>query len=158
MQLSSRIGKNKLQKLKLFLIGTGFFWIFAWSVFGSILGARINQIMVTAANPSWLIGVQKSVLTAAHSHMNNMAITLILFGMTISQIRGFVSNRAITLTCFLNLVSIPIFGFGMVFEAFYPTVNGNLSFFTFVVAIGAILYMMTTVVWSSFFILAYLKK
>ena len=115
-------------------------------------------MIATEANLSWLVGVQKSLLTAAHSHMNNMAITLIIFGLTLNQIRGFISERVIKIVCTLNLISIPLFGIGMLFEAFYPPVAGSLSAFTAIVALGAIFYMITLAIWSSFFILAYLKS
>ncbi len=136
----------------------GFFWIFAWSIFGSILGAKINQIIITGADPSWLVGVQKSILTAAHSHMNNMAITLILFALSLNYIRSFISPKVINTVCFMQLISIPVFGIGMLFEAFYPPVVGHLSFFAILVALGGILYMISICVWSCFFLLSSLKS
>jgi hypothetical protein len=147
-----------LQKLKLFLIGSGFFWIFAWSVFGSILSAKINLIIVSGVDSAWLIGLQKSLLTAAHSHMNNMAITTILFGLTISQIDGLISKLIIKLVCLINLISIPFFGLGLLLEAFYPPVSGHFSVFTAFSAFGGVLYLLTVAVWSSFFIFSYVKR
>lgn len=149
-----RLGRIKLQKLKLFLMGSGFFWIFAWSVFGSILGAKINLLIISGADSNWLVGLQKSLLTAAHSHMNNMAITLILFALTMNQIRSFISFKTIKMICLLQLVSIPLFGVGMLGEAFYPPMASHVSILTGIVALGGILYMISLVIWSSFFILA----
>ncbi|MES2615170.1 MAG: hypothetical protein V4591_07135 [Bdellovibrionota bacterium] len=147
-----------MQKLKLFLIGCGFFWIFAWSVFGSLLGAKINLVVASGSDLMWLVGLQKSLLTAAHSHMNSMAISLILFALTISHISSFISKYMIKVVCFGNLISIPIFGFGMLLEAFYPPAAGHFSVFTALVALGAILYMITVMFWASFFILGCIKK
>ena len=146
-----------MQKLKLLLIAFGFFWIFAWSVFGSILGAKINLILATGANSSWLVGVQKNLLAAAHAHMNSMSIILILLALSLNQIKGFVSNRIIKIICLTNLISMPLFGMGLLFEAFYPSASGSLSIFTAVAALGAILYMLTIGIWSSFFIVSYTR-
>jgi hypothetical protein len=59
---------------------------------------------------------------------------------------------------FTNLFSVPLFGLGLLMEAFFPPARGNLSPWTGLVAFGGIFYMMSMAIWSSFFILAYVKS
>ena len=156
--MSTREGIFKLQKLKRFLIGSGFFWIFSWSVFGSLIGAKINLILATQANVTWLQSVQRSLLTTAHAHMNNMSVTLILMALSLNLIREFVSEKIIRLICVTNLISIPLFGIGLLFEACYPTTQGSFSSWTVLVAVGGIAYMITILLWSVFFMLGAMAK
>ena len=104
---------NSLQKYKLFLIGIGFFWIFSWCIFGSILGAEVKLLNSTAVTPSEFMIWQRTLLRSAHAHMNSMGITTILIGLSIPHIKNMISEKKIKMIILTNLVSIPIFGFGI---------------------------------------------
>ncbi len=147
-----------LQRTKLLLIGLGFFWIFAWSVFGSILGSRIEIMSATNADPTWLIGWQRTLLRSAHAHMNLMGITTILIGLTLNHLRTYFSQKNAKLLIIINTVSIPIFGFGIVLQAFYPNSNGTVSPVTAIAALGGILYIISIGIWSALFIFSAMKK
>ena len=147
-----------MQKFKLFFVGCGFFWIFLWSVFGSLLGAKINLLIVTNQNSTWFGSLEQSLLTAAHAHMNSMSITLILMGLSMTYLQGLFSTKIIKIVSATNLISIPVFGLSMMMEAFHPPVVNAFSPWTFLVALGGILYMMTMAIWSGFFFLASFQK
>ncbi len=151
-------GIFKVQRLKYLLIGAGFFWIFAWSVFGTLIGAKINLIYTTGADQSWLAGAQKSLFTAAHSHMNSMALTTILFGLTLPYLNGLIPTNLIKTVALLNLISVPCFGFGLLLESFYPPIIGQWSPFIIMSSLGAVFYMLTMAVWCGFFLMASLKR
>ena len=57
-----------------------------------------------------------------------------------------------------NLVSIPIFGFGIILEAFFPDITGKISLISAISAIGGIFYILTMAIWSSLFIFSAMKK
>lgn len=147
-----------MQRLKHFMIGFGFFWIVAWSICASVLGSRIEQLTATGADPQWLVSWQRDLLRSAHAHMNLMGMLLIVIALSISQIKNHVSPKNIKLICIGNLISIPIFGFGIAIKAFYPPMNGQISSVSGIAALGGIVYILTIGLWASLFIFAALKK
>jgi hypothetical protein len=149
---------NSLQKYKLFLIGIGFFWIFSWCIFGSILGAQVKLLNSTAVTPSEFMIWQRTLLRSAHAHMNSMGITTILIGLSIPHIKNMISEKKIKIIILTNLVSIPIFGFGIILEAFFPDIIGKISLISAISAIGGIFYILTMAIWSSLFIFSAMKK
>ncbi|KAB8029041.1 hypothetical protein [Fluviispira multicolorata] len=147
-----------MQKTKLLLIGLGFFWIFAWSIFGSVLGSRIEIMSATNADPTWLIGWQRTLLRSAHAHMNLMGITTLLIALTLSHIKIYLPRKYVSIIIIVNSLSIPIFGLGIVLQAFFPNANGNISPVTAIAALGGILYIITIGIWSALFIFTAMKK
>jgi hypothetical protein len=147
-----------LHKLKMCIIGLGFFWLFAWSVFGSILGSQIEVLNSTNLEPSAFMTWQRTLLRSAHAHMNSMGITTILIGLTIPHIKGYIHEKFIKQITLSNIISIPIFGIGIVMESFYPPMNGKISFVTGVAATGGIIYIITIAMWSALFIFSAMKK
>ncbi len=140
-----------MQRLKFFMIGFGFFWMFLWAVIGSLLGAKLNHIYATGSNVSWLHSVEKSLIKTAHAHMNSMAMTTILMGLCLPPLAGYIPTKWIKFTIISHLLSLPLFGFGLLLEAFYPTQIGQLSILLFVKSMGAILFMISLALWSGFF-------
>ena len=147
-----------LQKFKMIVIGLGFFWIFSWCIFGSILGAQIETLSASLFEPSGYMVWQRTLLRSAHAHMNSMGITTILIGLSIAHIRSAISEKKIKTIIILNLVSIPTFGLGIILEAFFPVIIGKFSLVTTLSAIGGIFYILTMAIWSSLFIFSALKK
>lgn len=148
-----------MQKLRFFFIGLGFFWLFLWSILGSLIGVKLNRIALSSG-PSldqidpW----QKKLLTQAHSHMNMMGITFILMGLTLGFLRGVVAKSHIKAVCFLHLFSVVFFGFGLVAEAFYPSEMGRISWAIGMTTLGGCGYMLTVMIWGCFFLSFTLKQ
>ncbi len=147
-----------LQKLKMLVIGLGFFWIFAWCIFGSILAAQIETLRSSLIESSGFMVWQRTLLRSAHAHMNSMGITTILIGLSIEHIKTVLSEKKLKMIIFLNLISIPIFGLGIILEAFFPVIIGKLSLVTAFSAIGGIIYILTIAILSSLFIFTAMKK
>jgi hypothetical protein len=147
-----------LQKFKMIVIGLGFFWIFSWCIFGSILGTQIEALATSLVEPSGYMIWQRTLLRSSHAHMNSMGITTILLGLSIGHIRSTLSEKKIKTIIILNLISIPIFGMGIILEAFFPVIIGKFSLVTSFSAIGGIIYIITMGIWSSLFIFSALKK
>ena len=101
---------------------------------------------------------QRTLLRSAHAHMNSMGITTILIGISLPHIKNMISEKKIKLIILTNLVSIPIFGFGIILEAFFPEVIGKISIVSAISAIGGIFYILTIAIWSSLFIFSSMKK
>lgn len=148
-----------MQKLRFFFIGFGFFWLFLWSILGSLIGVKLNRIALSAGPALDQIDPwQKKLLTQAHSHMNMMGITMILIGMTLGLLRGMIANKYIKTVCFVHLFSVALFGFGLVAEAFYPSEMGHISWAVGVTTLGGCGYMLTMMIWACFFFSFSLKQ
>lgn len=143
-----------MQKIRNLFIGAGFFWIFAWSIVGSILGVRINLLAQREVNNSTFMLWEKSVLASAHAHMNVMGITTILIGVSMVFIATRFRETWIKCVAGANLASVPLFGAGLCFEAFYPPNDGMMSWCTGITALGGIIYMLTMAIWAGFFFVA----
>lgn len=147
-----------LQKFKMIVIGLGFFWIFTWCIFGSILGSQIKTLHSSLIEPTEYMIWQRTLLRSAHAHMNSMGITTILIGLSIGYIREILTEKKIKTIVTLNLIAIPIFGLGIILEGFFPTIIGKFSLITSFSAVGGIIYILTMAIWSSLFIFSALKK
>lgn len=140
------------------VIGFGFFWIFAWCIFGSILGVQIEQLTLSLGEFSGQMQRQRELLKSAHAHMNSMGITTILVGLSIRYIESLLSRKKIKIIVIFNLASIPIFGLGIVCEAFLPAVASKITFTTAISALGGIIYIISIAIWASLFLFNALKK
>lgn len=146
-----------MQKLRNLFIGAGFFWIFTWSIVGSILGVRINLLAQREVKESALMLWEKSVLASAHAHMNVMGITTILIGMSMVFIATRFRETWIKSVAGANLASVPLFGLGLCLEALYPPANGMMPWCAGITALGGIVYMVTMAIWAGFFFLAAMR-
>ncbi|WGL58756.1 hypothetical protein QEJ31_09485 [Pigmentibacter sp. JX0631] len=147
-----------MQKYKFLLIGLGFFWIAAWSIFGSILAVLIQQITISQIPTSEFMQNQRTLLKSAHAHMNVMGYSAILLGLSLNIILPYFSKKLLKIIIITFLTSIPIFGTGLILEAFNPDQIGKISYATAISATGGGLYILAMFIWSSLFLFRYLKK
>jgi hypothetical protein len=134
-----------------FLVGSGFVWIAAWALLGSLLGARINWSL-WSEDIVWLESQQRALLRTAHAHMNSMSFAVILMGLSYSAAVRFAPQKYLHLACYAALLGIPLFGSGLVLEAFFPTVRNNLSPLTLLTAAGGTLAMGAFFFWGLLFL------
>lgn len=147
-----------LQKYKYLLIGLGFFWMVAWSIFGSLLAVQIQQLGLSEVQATETMLQQRSLLKSAHAHMNTMGLSTILVGLTLPLIIPFFSEKLIKTLIKLYVISIPLFGLGLLLEAFFPNELGKISIPTGISALGGGLYILTLAIWSALFLFKYLQK
>jgi hypothetical protein len=144
-------------RLSRFLIGTGFSWMMFWSIAGSLIGARIN-LVASSAETTWLQSWERTLLRTAHAHMNLMSITLILMGLTYVQALGLGGQKLVSKTCAFACASLPIFGLGLVLEAYFPPQSGSVSLVTAVTALGGIVYILCIAIWGALFLFGAMRK
>lgn len=147
-----------MQKYKFLLIGLGFFWIAAWSIFGSILAVLIQQMTISQIPSSEFMQIQRALLKSAHAHMNVMGYSAILLGLSLNFIAPYFSKRLIKSNILTFLLSVPIFGAGLILEAFNPNEIGKISYSTAISAIGGGLYILSLFLWSGLFLYRFFKK
>lgn len=147
----------KLQKIKHLMIGLGFFWIFCATVLGSIVGMKINTMLAHDSSNTWIFSLQKTLLVSAHSHMNLMAIITILIGLTLSIVWGQVSERLLKFAILCNMLAMPLFVFGLLLKALFINTSGH-PFLTQIMAIGAILYIISIGIFAAIFIYLFVRK
>ena len=147
-----------MQKYKFLLIGLGFFWIAAWSIFGSILAVIIQQITISQIPTSEFMQTQRTLLKSAHAHMNVMGYSAIFLGLSLHIIIPYFPKKILKFNMIAFLFSIPIFGIGLILEAFNPDQIGKVSYPTAISAIGGGLYILTMFIWSGLFLFRFLKK
>ncbi len=147
-----------MQKYKYLLIGLGFFWIVAWSIFGSILAVQIQQLILSQVQESEAMVVQRTLLKSTHAHMNTMGLSAVLVGLSLNSIAPYFSVRLLKALIFLFISSIPLFGLGLLFEAFLPNELGKISIPTSLSALGGGIYILSLAVWSALFLFKFLQK
>lgn len=133
------------------MIGVGFIWFSLWSIFGSLIGSRINLIMASA-DQLWLQSWERTLLRTTHAHMNSMAIIIVLMGLSIKSAARFMSTKTLYITCFSAALSVPIFGAGLIFEAFNAPQLGKISSFTAITALGGSLFLFAVGTWGALFL------
>ncbi len=147
-----------MQKYKYLLIGLGFFWIVAWSIFGSILAVQIQQLILSQVQESEAMVIQRTLLKTAHAHMNTMGLSAVLVGLSINSVIPYFPTTLLKVIIYLFISSIPLFGIGLILEAFIPNELGKISLATSLSAIGGGLYILTVAVWSALFLFKFLQK
>jgi len=140
----------KLQKIRLLIIGLGFFWIFFATTLGGLVGAKINNAIIHADNSHWLQGFEKTLLVSAHTHINLMSVVSVLLALSLSLIwnRQESSQRFIRSVIWTNLVSMNVFGLGLIVKAFFI----HSVFLTSIIALASILYIISTACFASLFL------
>lgn len=147
-----------MQKYKYLLIGLGFFWIVAWSIFGSILAVQIQQLILSQVQESEAMVIQRTLLKTAHAHMNTMGLSAVLVGLSINSIVPYFPTTVLKVIIYLFISSIPLFGIGLILEAYIPNELGKISLATSLSALGGGLYILTVAVWSALFLFKFLQK
>ncbi len=144
----------KLQKLRYILIGLGFFWIFVSTVLGSLIGVRITFLTSQQSAEAWMQSMEKIMLVSSHSHLNLMAMVMVLMGVTLKFIWDIRFIKILNAAVWANIVSIPIFILGILARAF----TTNSLFFTGLTAFGAIFYIISVGIYGSFFLYKFFKS
>jgi hypothetical protein len=133
------------------LVSSGFLWIALWAVFGSLLGARLNEALRTE-DAAWLASTQRELLRSAHAHMNAISYGLVLMGVTWTSARREVSERAARLAALSALFGTFVFGIGLVGEAFAPSTREGIAVAAWVSAAGGLGVIFAFGAWGSFFL------
>ena len=133
------------------LICSGFLWIALWATVGSLLGARINQALLTQ-DTAWIASLQRELLRTAHAHMNTMSYGLILMGVTYVAARREVSEKATRMAALAALFGTVLFGAGLVGEAFSPTTSEGVSAATALSVVGGLGVILSFGAWGVYFL------
>lgn len=125
----------------------GFAWIFIWSVLGGLLGAQVNRI-AASAETSWLQSWQRMLLRTAHAHMNSMGVILVLMGLVSLRVASSQNRKILNLALNCALVGIPIFGFGLLCEAYNAPTASGMSLAAGITVAGGCLYLASLALWT----------
>lgn len=140
-----------MPKIARTLVGFGFLWMAAWAMFGALLGARLNQALLTE-DATWLDGLQRTLFRTAHAHMNSMSLTLIAMGLSYLAARRRAPEKTLTLCCLSALVGTVVFGAGLLLEAFFPPTRGVIPWASAVSALGGVVHILALGLWGIVFI------
>lgn len=140
-----------MPKIARTLVGFGFLWMAAWAMFGALLGARLNQALLTE-DATWLDGLQRTLFRTAHAHMNSMSLTLIAMGLSYLAARRRAPEKTLTLCCLSTLVGTVVFGAGLLLEAFFPPTRGVIPWASAVSALGGVVHILALGLWGIVFI------
>ncbi|MEY4063925.1 MAG: hypothetical protein RIR26_133 [Pseudomonadota bacterium] len=141
----------KMPKIARTLVGFGFLWMSAWATFGALLGARLNQALLTD-DAAWLKSVNRELFRSAHAHMNGMALVLVGVGLSYTAARRRASERTLTACSMSILGATVIFGTGLMLEAFFPPERGTLPWASALTAIGGVVHLLATGLWGVLFL------
>lgn len=147
----------KLQKIRYFLIGLGFFWIFCATILGSLIGTKINTILAHDPSSPWMLGLQKMLLISAHSHLNLMAIVTILIGVVLEFLWGRVSTQWVKAAVACNVFATPLFVCGLLLKSLFIE-DGNANFYTGLMTFGAILYILSIGLIAAIFLFLFVSS
>lgn len=148
----------KLQKIRYFIIAVGFFWILCASLIGTLIGAKINTILMQDLNHPWLFGLEKVLLISAHSHLNLMGTLTILIGIILHFLWGQIPKHWLKIILFCDLLSTPFFVCGLLLKAFVQSTSGLFVVSTIITASGAILFVISIVGFTSCFFFLFISK
>jgi hypothetical protein len=130
-------------------VGCGFLWISAWSLFGSLLGARAH-LFVSSGESTGLGSWQHTLLKSAHAHMNLMGVTLVLIGIGLWHTKHL--PRFLSPTLWAHLWSVVFFGLGLILESLTPPHPFHTSLGALTTAAAAFVYILTMGVLGCFFL------
>ena len=140
-----------MPKIARTLVGFGFLWMSLWATFGALMGARLNQALLNE-DSSWLGGLQRTILRSAHAHMNVMSLALVGLGLSYVAARRRASQRTVVTCSLAALGGTVVFGLGLVLEAFFPPVRGNLPWASGITASGGVVYLLSVGLWGIIFL------
>lgn len=140
-----------MPKIARTLVGFGFIWMSAWAMFGALLGARLNQALLTE-DASWLNGLQRSLFRTAHAHMNSMSLTLIALGLSYMAARRRASEKTLVACSMSALGGTVVFGIGLLLEAFSPPTRGEIPWASAVSALGGVVHILALGLWGIIFL------
>ncbi|MEY2987238.1 MAG: hypothetical protein RJB13_759 [Pseudomonadota bacterium] len=140
-----------MPKIARTLVGFGFIWMSAWAMFGALLGARLNQALLTE-DTVWLDGLQRTLFRTAHAHMNSMSLTLIALGLSYMAARRRASEKTLVLCSLSALGGTVVFGLGLLLEAFSPPTRGAIPWASAISAVGGVVHIMALGLWGIIFL------
>jgi hypothetical protein len=139
------------------MVAVGFLWMCLWAIVGSLLGAKINSSLFTQ-DQIWLQSVQRELLRTAHAHMNTMSYAIILMGVTLRHALAYQSNKFCNSVAITALISVPIFGAGLVLESFFPTERGSFSPVVLLSGIGGSGCLFSFGAWGMIFLWGFVRE
>lgn len=148
----------KLQKIRYFIIAIGFFWILCASLIGTLIGAKINTLLIHDPNHPWFVSLEKTLLISAHSHLNLMGLLTILIGTILHFLWGEIPKFWLKFILFCTIFSTPLFVFGLFLKAFIQSTSGFFLLSTAVTASGAILFISAILGFASCFFFLFISK
>ena len=140
-----------MPKIARTLVGFGFIWMSTWAMFGALLGARLNQALLTE-DTTWLDGLQRTLFRTAHAHMNSMSLTLIVLGLSYVAARRRASEKTLVISSVGALAGTVVFGLGLLFEAFFPPTRGAIPWASAVSAVGGVVHILALGLWGIIFL------
>ena len=140
-----------MPKIARTLVGFGFIWMSAWAMFGALLGARLNQALLTE-DTAWLTGLQRTLFRTAHAHMNSMSLTLIALGLSYMAARRRASEKTLVVCSLSALGGTVVFGLGLLLEAFSPPTRGAIPWASAVSAVGGVVHILALGLWGLVFL------
>lgn len=140
-----------MPKIARTLVGFGFIWMSTWAMFGALLGARLNQALLTE-DSTWLGGLQRTLFRTAHAHMNSMSLTLIVLGLSYVAARRRASEKTLVISCIGALAGTVVFGTGLLLEAFFPPTRGAIPWASAVSAVGGVVHILALGLWGIIFL------
>lgn len=146
----------KLQKIRALMIAIGFSWILCASILGSLIGAKINQIIAYDSHDPWLSGLEKTLFISTHSHLNLMGVITILLGTTLPLLWKQIQKKWLRFLVICNLISTPIFVSGLFAKA--CAYKQFFIFYTAIAATGASLFIISIFGFVSCFFLIFLSE
>lgn len=140
-------------RMSRYLIGGGFCWMFLWTIFGGLLGAKINASAV-AADPSWLSSWERTLFRTAHAHMGTMALTVILAGLALPRLGALAKDLKLNWAVALLCLGPVFFGTGLILEALRPPNPEAFHWPMVVTVLGAFGYMIAIAQFGVAFLIA----
>lgn len=140
-----------MPKIARTLVGFGFLWMSAWATFGALLGARLNQALLTD-DTTWLKSVNRELFRSAHAHMNGMALVLVAVGLSYTAARRRASERTLQFCSISIWGATIVFGLGLTLEAFFPPARGVVPWASALTAVGGVVHLLATGLWGVLFL------
>jgi uncharacterized membrane protein len=133
-----------MPKIARTLVGFGFLWMSLWATFGALMGAKLNNALLTEDN-GWLGGLQRSIL-------NIMSLVLIALGLTYVAARRRASEKTLVACAMSTMGGTIVFGLGLVCESFFPPQRGAIPWASAITALGGIVYILAVGLWGLVFL------
>lgn len=140
-----------MPKIARTLVGFGFLWMSLWATFGALMGAKLNNALLSEDN-GWLGGLQRSILRSAHAHMNIMSLVLIALGLTYVAARRRASEKTLVACALSTMGGTVVFGLGLVCESFFPPQRGAIPWASAITALGGVVYILAVGLWGLVFL------
>jgi len=140
-----------IKKLSYFMVGFGFLWNMLFSIFGALLGARIHEAL-QRQDTVWMASWEERLMRSAHAHMGTCALMLIFMGLTLVPLQSVYPVGLLKVVAFGAMASVPVFGCGLIWQAWSGPVVDLWEGPTALSALGGIVYIVCVGVWGLGFV------